>query len=124
MKLLNYLVFLGILCTSVISYAQPAYSPEVRSEREMQWMKDSLHIKPQLFDKISKISLSYQLNMDKAAQPDNKNGKEKTQKKLMQKKDADLKALLNKEQYARYYRREKEIRRIANIQHPPGRQPM
>src|ERR1035437_2760054 len=122
MSLRNSLLFLLLLSASVypfgISYAQPVWSPEVRSEREMQWMQDSLHISPDQYKKISEISLNYQRNMDKVAQPANKHSKDKMQKKLMQKKDADLKALLNNEQYQKYYRREKQIRKQAKIVYP------
>jgi hypothetical protein len=114
----------ALICITYQSYAQPVYSPEVRSEREMLWMKDSLHISDGLYKKISAISLRYQRHMDKAGQPGNKASKDKAQQKLMQKKDTDLKVLLNKQQYLKYYRREKQIREIAKRVYPADRQPM
>ena len=47
--------------------------------------------------------------MDKAAQLPAKQ-KNKSQQHLMNKKDADLKKLLNKDQYKQYYNRERLIR--------------
>lgn len=113
-----------LLLSSLESFAQPAWSPEVRSEREMQWMKDSLHISDKQYKKISAISLGYQQEMDKAALPANNRTKDKTQKKLMQKKDSELKSLLTNAQYQKYYRREKQIRQQAKVTYPPGRQPL
>ena len=105
-------VFLFSLLFNFASYAQPMWSPEVRSQREMQWMKDSLHISPEQADKITPLSLSYQQEMDKAGHlPD----KTKKQASLGRKKDAQLKAILNKEQYQKYYKKEQIIRKQAKI---------
>ncbi len=88
--------------TSVI--AQPVWSPGKRSEMEMQWMRDSLHITTPQAQKASQVSLHFQEQMDNAA------GSDKRQHVLMQKKDAAMKSILTKVQYKKYYRREKEIR--------------
>ena len=128
MKLRSTFLFLFLVIISVYpfaaTFAQPAYSPEVRSDREMKWMQDSLHINKAQYKKISAISLSYQRNMDKAALPEHAKSKERTQKKLMLKKDESMKSLLNKQQYQRYYKQEKQIRARAKVVYPADRQPL
>ncbi len=105
------------------SFAQPVWSPAVRSEREMQWMKDSLHLTKLQVEKITPISLDYQRNMDKAAQPDYAT-RGKRQHPLMRQKDAEMKAILTKKQFDKYYRRELLIRQSENDKHYEGdRQP-
>lgn len=105
---IRYSLILLLLLCSYATFAQPRYSPEVRSKREIQWLQDSLHINASQLNKISSISLKYQQQMDKAAdQPD----KTKKQAKLMKKKDAEMKAILDKGQYQRYYKREELIRK-------------
>jgi hypothetical protein len=91
------------------TFAQPRYSPEVRAERETQWMTDSLHISAEQSSKVHTMSLKYNQDMDKASQLPGKQ-KDKTQQRLMNKKDAELKGMLNKEQYQKYYKREKLLR--------------
>ena len=83
-------------------------------------MQDSVHINADLASKINSISLTYQQQMDKAAEMPDKN---KKQDKLMHKKDAAFKKILNKEQYQRYYKRESMIRKQDRIIHK-GRQPL
>jgi len=100
--------------------AQPRWSPAVRSEREMRWMKDSLNITEAQASQISGFSLTYQQQMDAAAdQP----GKKKNQARLMKKKDTRLKAILTKEQYQKYYKREEMIRKQDQIVYK-GHQPL
>ena len=105
---------------SVASYAQPRYSPEIRSKQEMQWLQDSVHISPGQWAKLSDISVTYQRQMDKAA---DEKDKVKKQARLMQKKDAAMRAILNKEQYRKYYKRESAIRKKDAVVYK-GRQPM
>ncbi len=124
MKLISTTVFL-FLFWSFASVAQPAFSPEVRSERDLQWMKDSLHITPAQAEKLNHINLNFERNMDKANDPPDNRLKEKKQKQLMRKKDADIKVILNNERlYQTYYRREKEKRRIQAIKYTGPHQPL
>lgn len=112
-------IILFLFC-SLTTWAQPRYSPEVRSKKEIQWLKDSLQINDAQLNKISAISLSYQQDMDKAAnQPD----KKKRQAKLMKKKDAEMKTILDHGQYIRYYNREELIRK-QDARVYKGHQPM
>jgi hypothetical protein len=113
MKLRYSIVLLFLVCSSV-SYAQPRWSPEIRSQREMEWMKDNLHLTETQLEKIKGISLDYQRNMDKAANSEDKNTGKKIQHQLIRLKDSDLKAILNKKQYDKYYDRELIIRQREN----------
>ena len=120
MKLKSGVVFLFLFC-SIISYAQPRWSPEVRAKRESQWMQDSLRLNPEQVNKITTINLDFQRNMDKAANTPEKN---KTQKQLMRKKNEAMKAILNKEQYPKYLKREKQIRKQEQIQYKGPHRPL
>jgi hypothetical protein len=116
--------FLFMFCSGA-SFAQPRYSPAIRTERTMQWMHDSLHITPAQAEKINKIELSYEQNMDKANDAADKRYKERTQKQLMHKKDANIKAVLkNERSYQRYYKREKQIREIESRVYNGPHQPL
>ena len=116
----RYLSISLLLFCSLTTWAQPRYSPEVRSKKEIQWLKDSLQINEVQLNKISAISLSYQQDMDKAAnQPD----KKKRQARLMKKKDAEMKTILDHGQYIRYYNREELIRK-QDARVYKGHQPM
>ncbi len=109
-----------IFLSALTSFAQPRWSPEVRSNREIQWLKDSLHITDAQLNKISSISLTYQQEMDKAANlPD----KKKRQAKLIKQKDAQMKAILDHSQYFRYFKREELIRK-QDAKVYKGHQPM
>lgn len=121
MKLSERIFCLLLLCSSV-SFAQPRWSPGVRAERETQWMRDSLHLPEDKLEKVSEISLTYNRRMDSVNDIGGKI-KEKSQQKLMRKKDADIKALLNKEQYQKYYKREQMIRQREKIQYKGRYQP-
>ena len=119
MKLTNCILVLLFLLPFA-AFAQPRYSPEVRSKKEMQWLQDSVHINADQANKINGISLTYQQQMDKAAElPD----KIKKQDKLSKKKDAALKKILTKDQYQRYYKREAMIRKQDRIIYK-GHQPL
>jgi hypothetical protein len=109
MKQLTIIFF--ALLFSISSNAQPRWSPEVRAERETQWLKDSASISPEQSAKIHKISLTYHQKMDKVAELRSKT-KAKQKAALMRKKDADMKKILTKEQYRKYYRQEKKLRDI------------
>src|SRR3954466_6546338 len=113
------IVFLFLLFSFFHSFAQPRWSPEVRSKREMAWMNDSLNLTKKQLDRIAPISLNYQREMDKATEPDySKRGRK--QHELMRKKDADLRGILTKNQYDLYYRRELRIRQVQNERHYDG----
>ena len=119
MKLSKYILVLLFLMPFT-SFAQPRYSPEVRSKKEIQWLQDSVHITADQTSKISGISLTYQQQMDKAAElPD----KIKKQDKLSKKKDAAYKKILTKDQYQRYFKRESMIRKQDRIIYK-GHQPL
>ena len=122
MKLRICFLFTLIFC-AFTSFAQPRYSPGVRADRETQWMTDSLHITAEQSKKAHDISLEYNQKMDDASHLPGKQ-KTKAQQRLERKKDADLKAILNKEQYEKYYRREKVIRSHANMQYKGPHQPL
>ncbi len=114
----GYLLVIFLFST-FLSFAQPVYSPERRAELETEWMRDSLNATPAQVKKISRIALDYQRNIDKVI---NKSGT--VAKKLWAKKDAQLKTILNKKQFQRYYTREKRIRELAKIKPIRGdRQP-
>ena len=98
-----------LLLGSSAAFAQPVWSPSVRADREVQWMTDSLNITPEQATQLKVISLNYNTRYDKAS---TSKSKDKVRKMLMSRKDADIKKILNKEQYAHYYRREKQIREI------------
>ena len=115
MKLSGCLVVLFLFCSLAVM-AQPVWSPGKRSEMEMEWMRDSLHITPRQEQKAAPVSLHFQEQMDKS------NGAEKTQHDLMRKKDAAMKSVLNREQYKKYYRREKEIRLRPKVKPDPRHQ--
>ena len=121
MKLTCSILSLLIFCFFT-SFAQPRYSPGIRAEREAQWMTDSLHISPEQSKKVQAISLDYNQQMDKASELPDKQ-KKKTQQRLINKKDADLKAVLNKEQYQKYYKREKLIRARGETHYTGPHQP-
>ncbi len=115
--------FLFLCCILGITFsaiAQPRYSPEIRAKNEVSWMKDSLALPQDKLDKISKISLDYNQNMDKASELP---GKVKAQQKLMKKKDATIKALLSKTQYQKYCKKEKMIRDREKVIYKGNRQP-
>ena len=113
-------VLFALLLLGFASYAQPRWSPEVRSQREIQWMQDSLHITAAQLNRINGISLSYQQDMDNAAAVP---GKIKKQASLMRNKDAKMKTILNKKQYSRYFKREQLLRKQENIIYK-GHQPL
>ena len=105
MKLHTSLLILFLLC-SIASFAQPVWSPQVRATREARWMQDSLHLTAEQLQKANPILLNYQQQMDKNS------GDDKKQHQLMKGKDAALKAILDKEQFKKYYRREEQIRAL------------
>ena len=83
-------------------------------------MQDSLRITPDQLGRIGKLSLNYQRRMDKSADlPD----KTKKQSRLMQKKDAEMKAILDKVQYRKYFNREQLIRKQDTITYKGTHQP-
>ena len=110
------LLFLSLLC-SYASVAQPVWSPEVRADRENKWMQDSLQLSGEKLARAHDISLNYYRQLDRFS------NNEKLQEKVMKKKDANMKPMLNKEQYQTYYRREKEQRRILRIKIPGPHRP-
>ncbi len=116
---LSQLILL-LLCTAM-SYAQPRFSPEVRAENEARWMRDSLKLPAAKVKKAGRISLVYNRRMDSvnSLQQDDK---EKMKQELMRKKDADIKRLLTKLQYQKYYRRESALRHADTVRYR-GRQP-
>ena len=119
-QVVKYSVLIALFLCTFASFAQPRYSPEVRSKREIQWLKDSLLISDAQLNKINSFSLTYQQKMDKAAnQPD----KKKRQARLMKKKDAEMKTILDHTQYTRYYSREELIRK-QDARVYKGHQPM
>jgi len=120
--MINRFLFSALLLTPILSFAQPRFSPQVRAEREVKWMQDSLHLSESKLHNIMAISLTYNNAMDSIAEHAGKN-KDKAQAKLMKKKDAQIKALLTKQQYQRYYRREQMIRMQDKVKYPPGKQP-
>jgi len=114
-------LFLWLALPLGAALAQPRWSPEVRAKRETQWMVNTLHLSPDRVNKISEISMEYYRQMDIANKLPGKQ-KDTKQKQLMRKKDADMKSLLDKEQYQQYYSREMELRRRDKIVYK-GRQP-
>lgn len=72
---------------------------------------------------MSLLSITYQKEYDRAANPPNEN-RLKLQHGLMRKKDTDYKKILTPKQYERYYQRELRIRQIENRVYPEGRQPL
>ena len=102
--------FLFVLC-SVNAHAQPAWSPELRAENEVKWMKDSLKLSVIQLKKIHYISLKYNRSRDSINISENKK-KEQIKQQLDRKKDAEIKSLISKEQYQKYFKREQEMRKI------------
>jgi len=118
---LNRFFFFALLMP-VLSFAQPRFSPQVRAERETKWMHDSLQLTENKLQRVMSISLVYNKAMDSVSEHSGKN-KGKVQQKLMKKKDADIKGMLTKAQYQRYYKREQMIRAQDKIKYQPGREP-
>lgn len=116
---LSQLILL-LLCASV-SYAQPRWSPEVRAENEARWMRDSLKLPAAKVKKAGSISLIYNRQMD-SVNSLQQGDKEKMKQDLMCKKDKDIKRLLTKPQYQKYYRRETLLRHADTVRYR-GRQP-
>lgn len=113
------IIILIIVFSGSVTLAQPAYSPAVRTERTMKWMHDSLNVTTTQSTKLHDIELNYQSSMDKAKSAHDK----KSQKQLMQKKDADVKTVLHNDQrYKKYYRREQIIRKQEQVVYK-GHQP-
>ncbi len=115
-----YGILFVFLVSSVTCIAQPVWSPEVRAERENKWMKDSLLLSTEKLKRAYDISLSYYRQLDLASESRNK---VKMQQRVMDKKDANMKPMLDKKQYQKYYRREKELRRVLNIKYEGRHQP-
>jgi len=80
-------------------------------------MQDSLHLTTEQMQKVSPVLLNYQQKVDLSGNAVKKN------KALMQHKDAEMKAILNKEQYKKYYRRENQIRALPKPNHSGLHQP-
>ncbi len=121
MKFSTTVFVFALLCPTLL-FAQPMYSPGIRADRETTWMKDSLHLPEAKLNKVHEISLLYNQRMDSVSETSNKN-KEKIKTKLSTKKDADIRSLLTRQQYQKYYRREQMIREREKIVYPKGRQP-
>ena len=122
MRLTSGILFLLAFC-SVTAFAQPRYSPAVRAEREAQWMSDSLHITPDQSKKVEVVSLSYNQEMDKTVELKGKK-KDKARERIMNKKDAGMKAILTKQQYKIYYSREKQGRKAQKPEPKGPHQPL
>jgi len=118
MKLSQLIILL--LCASE-AYSQPRWSPEVRAENEARWMRDSLKLPGAKVKKAGSISLIYNRRMDSVNSLQQED-KEKMKQELMRKKDADIKRLLTKLQYQKYYRRETSLRYADTVKYR-GRQP-
>ena len=116
MKPAKFLIVI-VMCCAIGAAAQPVWSPEVRAKREAQWMQDSLHLTAEQLQKVTPILLTYQQQMDQNS------GAGKKQQQLMKKKDSALKEILAKEQYKKYYRREKQIRALPKPNHSGPHQP-
>jgi hypothetical protein len=116
-------LLLLLVCLWSTTLAQPLYSPGERARRDKEWVTDSLHVTPEQAEKIYNISLDYNQKKDVAAQ--NPKQKQKKWALLMRKKDAAVKSVLNnEEQYKKYMRREKEIRRRESIIYKGPHQPL
>ena len=100
------LLFIILLLYSATSFAQPAWSPARRSEMEMGWLRDSLHLTPAQEAKAGPVTITYQQQMDNA------HGSPKKERAAMKKKDAAMKSILTASQYKTYYRRERKIRSL------------
>ncbi len=119
-----YIVPVLLLCANV-SFAQPAWSPEVRTEREMKWMTDSLHITPAQAQKIMPAVLQYHRNMDIAKSAKDKKCNGRTQKQIMKKKDSSVKAALHNDKlYSKYYKNEQLIRKSESVIYKGPHQPL
>ena len=116
MKPGNFLLVLILVCSVAVS-AQPVWSPQVRAKKDAEWMHDSLHMTPAQMEKANPILLNYQQEMDQTG------GSAVKSHELMKKKDAAMKSILNKEQYKKYYRREKQIRAIPKPNYKGPHQP-
>ena len=103
---LRYLLLILCASASITSFAQPVWSPQKRSEMEMEWMRDSLHLTPAQQQKASPVSLRFQQQLDNA------HGSSKKEQAAMKKKDAAMRSIFTSAQYKKYYRREKQIRAL------------
>jgi len=121
MKPFHFCFFL-LLFWSSVSFAQPRWSGEIRAKRLTEWMRDSLHLSQDQLAKASKIELRYEQQIDKSSE--SPATRDKVQQKLMSQKDADMKAVLNKMQYRKYYSREISARQREKIIYKGNRQPL
>jgi len=102
MRSLFALIITSLSLGAATTFAQPVYSPEKRAKLEVQWLQDSLGITPQQATKAGSISLTYNRQMDKAADMKEAAAKKSRQKVIRQKKNIAMKALLTDEQYQHY----------------------
>ena len=121
MKLRLTIAFL-LLLSATASFAQPRWSGKLRAKSETEWMKDNLNLSAGQLTKASSIVLDFQQQMDKAGEtPETRN---KVQQRLMRKKDMDMKAILNKTQYQKYYNNQVQMRQRENATYKDGHRPL
>ena len=116
-------IFILLFALFFAAKGQPAYSPRERANRDITWMQDSLHVNQEKSAKLLEIEVTYYTAMDKTNQQTTQI-RAKTQARLIRKKDTAIKALLDKEQYIKYYVREKQIRAKAKLHYNGTHQPM
>jgi len=121
MKLFNGVILL-LLLSSVVSLAQPRWSAKLRAKSEIDWMKEDLRLSGEQLTRASVIVQDFHQQMDKAGEtPETR---DKAQQRLMRKKDMDMKALLNKAQYQKYYANQIQMRQRERATYKDGRQPL
>lgn len=116
MKPGNCLLALLLICSVAVS-AQPVWSPQLRATRYAEWMRDSLHLSTEQLEKVKPVLLNYEQHIDLAGKDTKRNHA------LMQEKDKAMKSILDKEQYKKYYRREKQIRALPKPNYKGPHQP-
>ena len=112
MKLGLAMFTLFFLLNTSLSFAQPRYAPNVRAARETQWMQDSLHLAPTEISKACNINLDFNEEMDKTIAITDTNVRNKKRRQLLYQKNVSMKAILSRDQYQKYLKREDEQERL------------
>ena len=100
------------LLNASLSLAQPRYAPDVRAARETRWMQDNLHLTSTEISKAGNINLDFNKEMDKIIAIADTNARNKKQRQLLHQKNVSMKAILNRNQYQQYLKREEEQERL------------
>ena len=121
MKLTTCIALL-LIFSATASFSQPRWNAKLRAKSEIDWMKENLHLSEDQLSKSVNIVQVFQQQMDKAGEtPETR---DKAQQRLMRKKDMDMKAVLNKTQYQKYYDNQIQVRQRERATYKDGHRPL